>query len=286
MYFLRIISLFFGVIGFRGIDIVAKILVFIFFDIFQIRKSIVLQNLDLVFGEQKTKAEKMRIARRSFLNFIVTIFELLGSERLYPRAKVSFVHPEFMQEVLSRKEGMYALCIHMGNWEFLSAVNAKIYGPVHVVVKQLMKGKMWKWVTELRRRAGHIVVERDGQFSATKQIIKLINEKQIVGVIVDQKRPRGENLPFFNKIASTNNSLIRLYFAKPAPILPAIIKRIQPGEYEVTYFPEFKIIRDNSKTLAQQVTENTIRMNQIVEQMILANPEEYHWLHNRWNFKR
>ena len=35
-------------------------------------------------------------------------------------------------------------------------------------------------------------------------------------------------------------------------------------------------------SIEKNITENTIKMNTVVEEMIRENPEEYFWMHNRW----
>ncbi|MES2615440.1 MAG: lysophospholipid acyltransferase family protein [Bdellovibrionota bacterium] len=273
-------------ITFYFISFIAKFLSVLSFDIFRIRRSIILQNLDIVFANTKTLKEKKQIGRRSMTSFFSTLLEFIVAKRLFPKAKINFINKQLADTIFKQNTGAYAMCIHMSNWELLCHINAKTYTPVHVVVKNIGKGFVAKWVENVRKHIGYSLIDRQGHLSATTQIFNAIDKKEIVGFIVDQKRPSGEHLPFFGKLASTNNSLAKLYLRKKAPIVPVIIKRTKPGCYDVIYFPQFLIEEDNSIEFAQLVTENTKRMNLQVEQMILQNPQEYFWMHNRWDLKK
>lgn len=280
------LSFFISLLGFTGIHFVAKGLSILSFDILRIRRSIILQNLDIVFSNTLTSHEKKQIARRSMASFFATLLEFFAAEKLFPKAKINFINPQYVEECLQKNEGLYALCIHMSNWELLCHINAKTYRPVHVVVKAIGKGKVAQWVENLRSKIGFRLIDRKSALSATTQIFKAIEKKEIVGFIVDQKRPRGEHLPFFGKLASTNNSLPKLYLRKKSPIIPAILKRKKAGEFDIIYFPEFHMLENKNLTYAELISENTKRINQQVEQMILQNPHEYFWMHNRWDLKK
>ena len=283
---LNILSYCVSLLGFQGISILSKILAFITFDILRVRQSIIMQNLNLVFENSKTLKEKKEIGRASIASFIATSLEFIGAKRLFPKAKVNYIHSEYMRNALDKNEGLYTICIHMSNWEYLCHINSTIYGPVHVVVKNIGKGSSAKWIEDLRTYIGYRLIQRKSEHKATTQIFRVIENKGILGFIADQKRPRGEQALFFKKLASSNNSLIKLYLRKKAPIIPAIIKRMKPGEFEVVYFPEFQILEDKTLSHQQIVSLNTLRMNELIEKMILENPKEYFWMHNRWDFKK
>lgn len=58
IFLLNIFSFLISLLGFRGIHCVSKFLSVLCFDILRIRRSIILQNLDIVFANTKTLAEK------------------------------------------------------------------------------------------------------------------------------------------------------------------------------------------------------------------------------------
>jgi KDO2-lipid IV(A) lauroyltransferase len=283
---LNTLSYLISCLGFRGICHVSRFLSYLSFDIFRIRRSIIMQNLDIVFQESKTQKEKEHIGRKSMESFFSTMFEFFAAKHLFPKAKINLVHPEIPENLMKQGKGLYGLCIHMSNWELMCHINAVRFSPINVVVKKIGKGAVSRWVEKRRYDIGFRLIDRKSSVSPTTQIFQALSRKEIIGFIVDQKRPRGEKLPFFGKIASTNNSLVKLFLRQKAPIMPVIMKRKGYGEFDIIYFPEFVVEENCYTTFGEVVTINTARMNTLVEKMILENPEEYFWMHNRWDLKK
>ncbi|WP_397600726.1 lysophospholipid acyltransferase family protein [Silvanigrella sp.] len=279
---LNILSFFLNILGHRGIYIISLLLGILSFDILRIRRKVILKNLTIAFGETKTKSEKIIIGRKSTISFLQTAIELFTAKKLFERTKIIIKNEDYFYNALAKNKGAYAICIHMGNWEYQCHVGSIKYAPIHVVVKAIGKGTLAKWVENMRASIGFRLIDRKGKESTTSQIFQALNKKEIIGFIVDQKRPRGEMLPFFGKEASTNNSLSKLWMRQNAPVVPVCIKRIKLDTHEMTFFPEFEMIIDKEKTIQENITENTRRMNLIVEEMVKLNPEEYFWMHNRW----
>jgi len=279
---LNILSFLLNILGHRGIYIISFLLGILSFDILRIRRKVILKNLSIAFGETKTQAEKLKIGRKSTISFLQTALELFTAKKLFEKTNIIVKNEDYIKNALAKNKGLYAICIHMGNWEYLCHVGSVKYAPIHVVVKAIGKGTLAKWVENMRASIGFRLIDRKGKESTTSQIFQALNKKEIIGFIVDQKRPRGEMLPFFGKEASTNNSLAKLWMRQNAPIVPVCIKRIKLDAHEMTFFPEFEMIIDKEKTIQENITENTRRMNLIVEEMVKLNPEEYFWMHNRW----
>jgi KDO2-lipid IV(A) lauroyltransferase len=80
--------------------------------------------------------------------------------------------------------------------------------------------------------------------------------------------------------------LAKLYLRKKAPILPVILKRTAPGAYTISYFSEFIYQENNALSFEENVSHMTLKINQQVEDMIRCNPDEYFWMHNRWELCR
>lgn len=279
---LNFLSFCLNLLGHRGIYFVSTLLGILAFDILRIRRKIILKNLTIAFGETKSLEEKIKIGRKSTISFLQTALELFTAKKLFSKTNVIVHNEEYIQQLMAKNKGLYAICIHMGNWEYLCHIGSTKYAPIHVVVKPIGKGALAKWVENMRASIGFSLIDRKGKESTTAQIFQALNKNEIIGFIVDQKRPRGELLPFFGKEASTNNSLAKLWMRQNAPVIPVVIKRTKLNTHEMTFFPEFEMINDKNKSIQENISENTRRINSIVEEMIKTNPEEYFWMHNRW----
>lgn len=84
-------------------------------------------------------------------------------------------------------------------------------------------------------------------------------------------------VPFFGVPAATVTGLSRLAKIAGAVILPVITRQLPQGRgYEVTIYPAWKDFPTDD------VTADTRRMNQFIEQRIQEMPEQYLWTHKRF----
>ena len=80
--------------------------------------------------------------------------------------------------------------------------------------------------------------------------------------------------------ASTTNSVARLADRTEALILPGAAARTAPGRYRLAFGEPIDV-----RTLSpseRKVEALTTRVNQRLEEPILARPEQWLWLHDRW----
>ena len=280
---LQILAFFFAALGVRGLRLLAYALGILAFDVLRVRRKVVLQNLDYAFADSKTVAEKRRIGRLSYVNFLDTTLEFFASKRLYSKLKTSVRNRQYMEDALQKGQGVYNMIIHLGNFELMASAGAKYWTRVNAVTKPVGKGEFAAWVRERREENGHFEILPGGsQGSRQKMIFDALRRKEIVGFMVDQRRSKGIRLPFFTKPALTNTSLFQLWRRQKAPIVPAIMHRTSLDSHEYLFFPEFEVHENSDWTDEQFLVENSLRMNAVVEEMIRVAPEEYFWLHKRW----
>lgn len=280
--FINLVSLFLCTIGFRGIHILSCILAFFVFSILKYRRRVILTNLGIAFPHM-TLAQKKHLGRQCLQSFARTLLEFWAGEKLYQKAEIELNMEENNCNAKKYENtGVYGLCVHMGNWELMAYFFTKNFKKLNIISKKVGKGKLADWVYEKRKEHGVSVIDRLGSRSATRQIFEILDRKEVVGVIVDQKRARGENLPFFGRLTKTNNSLPRLYFQKKAPVVPIYMQWLAPGKYKIHILNEVEFPYDKKKTHAENVTHATQMVTKIAEQMIRENPGEYFWNHNRW----
>jgi len=82
-------------------------------------------------------------------------------------------------------------------------------------------------------------------------------------------------VPFFGIPAATVTSLSRLARITGARVLPCVT-RMSPNGYVATLHPAWENYPSAS------LEEDTLRMNQFIEQQVRAMPAQYHWLHKRF----
>jgi KDO2-lipid IV(A) lauroyltransferase len=262
----------------------ARILAFLVFDLFRIRRKMVMQNLQRVFGAQSSGHDLARLGRISLTNFILTSLEFFGARKIFPRQTIEIECPERMSEALGRGRGAYAMVIHSGNFEMMAFGFSRQFVPIHAPVKSVGKGKMAAWVRRNRAINGmqEIVNEGGSLRSRTARILDGLKKNQVVGFMVDQRRSKGVLIPFFGELAWTNAGLFYLWKQFPAPIIPVTIRRTGLDRHIITIHEEFLVQENENWKFDEFVLENCKIMNQRVEALVLQNPQEYFWMHDRW----
>ena len=94
--------------------------------------------------------------------------------------------------------------------------------------------------------------------------------------MIDQRVSEGIRVDFFGKPALTTSLPAQLAIKFNLSIVPVFIERETGYNYKIKFFEPIK----NSKFKNKE--EITIKLNQILESMILKNPNEWIWTHNRW----
>ncbi len=113
--------------------------------------------------------------------------------------------------------------------------------------------------------------------NGTKALLKAVHNKSNIAVMVDQAITQGTKINFFNEPAFTTSIPSQLALKYNYQIIPISIERLDK------YYFKMKILNpilidlnnDNEQTIG-------LKINQEIEKIIIANPGQWIWTHNRW----
>ena len=94
--------------------------------------------------------------------------------------------------------------------------------------------------------------------------------------MIDQRVSEGDTINFFNRPAKTTTIPAQLVKKYGCKIVPVYIQRIKKHNFRISF--ENPIIFDNKFS----TKDITLELNKILEKMILKNPEQWIWTHDRW----
>ena len=109
-----------------------------------------------------------------------------------------------------------------------------------------------------------------------KNLLKKFKNGTSIALMIDQRVSEGIKSDFFEKKAFTTTIPAQFVKKYNAKIVPVYIKRLKNNEF-VIRFQEPLIF--NEIESIETITNN---LNKIIEKMILNNPEQWIWTHNRW----
>ena len=110
----------------------------------------------------------------------------------------------------------------------------------------------------------------------TRILIDKIKSKKNIAIMIDQKVSQGIKCKLFAKDALTTNIPAQLALKHGYLLQPLKIKRYNQINFEIDVCDTLEVnTNDNQYSITRKI-------NQILEKMILDNPEQWIWTHDRW----
>jgi Kdo2-lipid IVA lauroyltransferase/acyltransferase len=252
------------------------------------RRKIIHANIDQVYGNHLSAAEKAHLAKAFYTHLATCIKETLSlrfinDEHLKQRVKI--LGHEHALAVAARGKGMLLLTGHLGNWEFapLGAIqNFKEFtGHFHFIRRTLSNKTIERILFNRYFQAGLRVIPKKGSLN---RVCEVLEQNHAVIFVLDQHASLvnrdGIAVEFFGKKAGTYRSLASIARHTQIPVIPASTYREDDGTHVLAFHPPLPW-QDYSST-QEALYHNTKAYNEAIEQMILAHPEQWMWLHKRW----
>ena len=112
--------------------------------------------------------------------------------------------------------------------------------------------------------------------SGVRDAIEYIKNNHSIALMIDQRVSEGEKLNFFDHTALTTTLPAQLALKFNLNIIPVFIERKHDNKFYLEFYEEIQTNNFKDKT------ELTNKLNRILESMIIRNPYQWIWTHNRW----
>lgn len=265
-------------------NMLAKFLAFAFMKLKKKRFHVVMTNLDLAFGETKTKEEKLEIAKKCYYNFAkyLGINFILNQNTTKQKIleQVVFKNEHFLLDAIKSGRPIIVTTAHFGQWEIFPLAVAAHFGPSSVLGRRLDSSVMDKILRANRSQFDVELIDKDG---GAKDILKALKARRIVGILVDQNTaPKdGIKVQFFGKDVLHTPAASVLAQKTNALIINAFIYQKGENLNEICFEQPIDISTFDKEDAVQKATQMQCSA---CEAMVRARPEEYFWFHQR--FKR
>jgi len=178
-----------------------------------------------------------------------------------------------------KNQGVIYVSGHLANWEIIPIAIMRKDKKVAAVFRESNNFLFNNWMIKQRK------LITKNQFpkgiSGTKEILNFLKNKGSVAMLVDQKLSNGVKAKFFKMNAMTASVPATLALKYRYPIVPLNVRRIKNVTFEIEFFPNIEI--NESGNLEEDILNFTNKINQFLEEKIIEKPEEWFWLHNRWD---
>ena len=164
---------------------------------------------------------------------------------------------------------------HFANFELMSMeitkrkINlATIYRPLNnIFLNPFMEYVRKKYVCKNQIKKG---------INGVRESIEYIKKKHSIALMIDQRVSEGERINFFGKPALTTTLPAQLSMKYNLNIIPVFIERMEDNKFKIEFQKE---INPNNFKDKLEITE---KLNKILEEMIVRNPNQWIWTHDRW----
>lgn len=242
---------------------------------------IVMANLRLAFGNEKSEQELAKIAKACYRHLGLCLTEFvrlpaMSAEEI--RGITELRGKEHIDRALALGKGVILLTGHLGNWEITGSRIAAEGYPLSVIARAQRDDEITEYVSRTRQRVGMRVLHRD---IAVRSSLRALRQNELVGILMDQNAgDDGIFVEFFGRLASTAPGAAAFALRTGATVLPTFGWRNPDNTHTAQINEPVSLIRTGD--YEWDLRTNTARYTNIIEDRIRLHPEQWFWLHKRW----
>jgi KDO2-lipid IV(A) lauroyltransferase len=281
--FIIVISLFciFKIIGLKNASNLGSIIVRSIGPLFR-SKDIIKKNIKTALGEIDEKKETL-IINSMWSNIGRTFAEYVFLKDFkFNRTNLDHMQingANYLDEIKKNNDPVIFYSGHFANFELMamelnkSGIKcAAIYRPLNnFFLNPLMEYIRMKYICPNQIPKGRM---------GMREIIAKVKDGYSIALMVDQRVSEGPRTFFFNKLAHTTTIPAQLALKYNCKLVPISIERKEGTNFEIDIHHPYKIEKTGND---EEDTKNiTLKINQIIEKMIIKNPKQWIWSHNRW----
>jgi len=207
------------------------------------------------------------LAEYMFIKNFRTIFKY--------QKKIKIINKEILDKIILNKKPVIFISGHFNNFELMamqiekSGVDlAAIYRPLNnIFLNPIMEKIRKKYICKYQIKKG---------ISGTKELLRCFKKNVSIALMIDQRVSEGIACKFFNKEALTTTIPAQFVKKFNTEIIPVHIERFDGNNFTIEFSEPLKFSKDET------VHDITLQLNKVLEKMILKNPEQWIWTHNRW----
>ena len=209
-------------------------------------------------------------------NYGMTFVEYIYLKRYKKETShIKIIGGEILDQISQSGKPVIFISGHFANFELMSMEITKkkiklatIYRPLNnFFLNPFMEFLRKKYICKNQIKKGR---------KGVKESIDYIRKNNSLAVMIDQRVSEGEKINFFNEEALTSTLPAQLAFKFNLDIVPIFIERKLDNSFVMQVYEPINTKKFKNKLKLSK------QLNQILEGMILKNPNQWIWSHDRW----
>ncbi len=277
--FLIIISLFliFKLVGLRISQIIAGFIFKNFGPLFRSKKTSY-ANLSIAFPNLND-LQKNKIMNNVWINYGKIFSEYMFIEKFRTSPKFSnqiiIENQSELEKIKLSNKPVIFISGHFNNFELMamhlekSGIDlAAVYRPLNnFLLNPIMENIRKKYICKKQIKKG---------ITGTKELLKEFKKGTSIALMIDQRVSEGIESNLFGKKALTTTIPAQFIKKFDVAVVPVYIERLIDNKFKLKIFENIKFSKNDSIDMI------TLKLNEILEEMIMTNPEQWIWTHSRW----
>ncbi len=237
--------------------------------------KVINKNLD-VCKNSGLNFDREKLIKNMWANYGKTFIEYVFLKNFQKKNSHIILKGEsVLTEIKNKNKPVIFISGHFANFELMSMEITKqgiklatIYRPLNnFFLNPFMEYLRKKYICQNQIKKG---------LNGVRDSIKYIKDNHSIALMIDQRVSEGEKINFFGKPALTTTLPAQLASKFNVGIVPVFIKRNTNDQFEIEFQ---KMINSTDYKDKHELSEE---LNRVLEKMIIKNPDQWIWTHNRW----
>ena len=273
--------------------------VFIFFCIFKILGSKNASNLGEIIGKifgplfrsnlkilknlENSKIANSKKERKNIVNNMWGNYGRILAEYVFIKKyrndvytkNIEVVGKDILEKIKLNKEPVIFVSGHFNNFELMAMYIEKsgidlaaIYRPLNnIFLNPIMEKIRINYICKKQVKKG---------ISGTKEILKYFKNGTSIALMIDQRVSEGISCKFFDNKALTTTIPAQFVKKFNCKVTPLYIQRLKADNFKLEILKPIEFSKDET------IESITLYLNEVLENLIRKNPEQWIWSHNRW----
>ena len=281
-YFLQFICVIFffvifKILGLKLASIISSNIFILFGPIFRSNK-IVFSNLKIAFPDIDEN-QKKQILKKMWFNYgkIFAEYMFIKNFRNNEKyaAKISIENKDIIEKIKKNNEQVIFISGHFNNFELMAMQIEKIGIKLTALYRPLNNPYLNPIMEKIRKKYICKKQVKKG-ISGTKDLLLDFKDGSSIALMIDQRVSQGIRSNLFNKEALTTTIPAQFIKKFKIRIVPVHVERQRDNDFKIKFFEPVNFSNEES------IETITSKLNKILEEMIIKNPDQWIWTHNRW----
>ena len=188
---------------------------------------------------------------------------------------IEIIGQEILDKIKKDNEPVIFISGHFNNFE-LMAMQIEKSGVNLAAIYRPLNNKFLNFIMERIRKKYICKNQIKKGILGTRQLLSFFKKKTSIALMIDQRVSQGIKSNFFGCEALTTTIPAQFVKKFKCKVVPIYIERIKDINFKLTIRePLIYLDNDSIETI-------TLDLNRVLEKLILKNPDQWIWSHNRW----